>query len=251
MNNSKYCLTKKINIKINDEKELQVNLDDFYPINIPICDSVELPGKQVKETQINDLRNVLVELFTNYYHISDSYIKLSNKIDESDLETILKVKYITMPENDECIFEFENNCKAEILHKYRNICDNKYLDNILTLIQNFLVNYLFIKEFDLLTINQPINFETNLTLFYNYIIYSLYYHAIEIDDVNNYIFFKKEKLLIYYTLSKYHDLIFDNRFDKNLSMDKPIDQLLKLLFLTLSKINLLNHLNILIIIYIL
>jgi hypothetical protein len=77
-----------------------------------------------------------------------------------------------------------------------------------------LANYLFIKEFDLITINQPINFETNLALFYNYIKYSLYYHAIGIDEVNNYIFFKKEKLLIYYILSKYHDLIFDNYFDE-------------------------------------
>ena len=40
MNNSKYCLTKKIKIKINDEKELPANLDDFYPIKIPIYDFI-------------------------------------------------------------------------------------------------------------------------------------------------------------------------------------------------------------------
>ena len=97
-----------------------------------------------------------------------------------------------------------------------------------------MANYLFIKEFNLITINHHINFETNLALFNNYIKYSLYYHAIGIDEVNNYIFFKKEKLIIYWILSKYHDLIFDNYFDKNLSIDKTIDQLLKLLFLSLS-----------------
>ena len=40
MNNSKYCLTKKIKIKINDEKELLANIDDFYPIKIPIIDII-------------------------------------------------------------------------------------------------------------------------------------------------------------------------------------------------------------------
>ena len=128
----------------------------------------------------------------------------------------------------------ENDTKVKILKKYRNVCDNEYLDGIPTLIQNFLAKYLFIKEFALITINQPISFETNLTLFYNYIIYSLYYYTIEIDKVNNYIFFKKEKLLIYYTLSKYHNLIFDNCFDENLSIDKTIVLLLKLLILSLS-----------------
>ena len=107
----------------------------------------------------------------------------------------------------------ENDIKKKILQKYSNICNNKYLKDILTLVQNFLANYLFIKEFGLITINHHINFETNLALFNIFIKYLLYYHAIGID-VNNYIFFKKEKLLIYYILSKYHDLIFDNYFDE-------------------------------------
>ena len=92
MNNSKYCLTKKIKIKINDEKELLANLDDFYPIKIPIYDFIELPGKNVKFAQINDLRNPVVELFTNYYHICYYYNYFLKKNKRKRLRLYFKSK---------------------------------------------------------------------------------------------------------------------------------------------------------------
>ena len=233
INNYKHCITKIIKI-IENKKEQEINLNSLYNINIPLCEFVELPGNKKNLSEIIDLRNSLVELFTNYYYISEFYKEVYIHIEKNDLKEIFKIKYESDSTDSQYKLRFENDSKKKILIKYKNKCNKAKLDEILIFIENFLSKYLFIKELDHFNNNQPINFQKNLILYYNYIMYSLYYLVIGINETKKFIFFKEEKLLIYRTLSKFHDLIFDDCFDKELPIDIIITQFLNLLLLTLS-----------------
>lgn len=95
--------------------------------------------------------------------------------------------------------------------------------------------YLFLKDLEYFNNNnQNISYENNITLYYNYLAYSLYEKVIEVNEKNEYISFKKEKFIIYYSLSSFHDYIFDECLDKKMTIDKEIDKLLRLLLLALS-----------------
>lgn len=92
INEYKYCITKKITI-IENGKPNTIDLNNIYELKFPIYENEELPNCQINRNNIIDLRNSLIELFTNYYHISDIYIKIYDKMEKNDLNQIFKIKY--------------------------------------------------------------------------------------------------------------------------------------------------------------
>ena len=233
----KYCITKRFKI-IERKKEIEINLNNFNEIKEPIEEFEELPYNKINHSNTMDLRNLLVDIFKNYYYISEDVNNLNNKnIKDNDLKEILIVEYTN--NNDLCELSFKNEEKLKILEKYRNKDnkDKKELENlnqILTNIQNFLHKYLFLKPFESFQKNQPVSYKYNLTLYFNYIIFSLYEITICVDESNKRIIFKKEKLKRYFSLRKFHDLIFDELFDENEPINEIINQLLQFLLLLLS-----------------
>ena len=153
INKYKYCITKKIKI-IENGKQKIIDLNSIYEIKLPIYELEELPNCQINRTNIIDLRNSLIELFTNYYHISNSYIKISKIMKKNDLNEIFKIKYEPLSNTNLCQLNFENEKKNIILNKYKGIDEideivGKDKDaHILVLIENFMSQYLFIKDLE-------------------------------------------------------------------------------------------------------
>ena len=198
----------------------------------------ELANKEKEEINIIDLRNEVVSIFTYYYYISNAYFILESIINKNDIETIFTIEYAPQSNNNDIyILNFDNSKKEYIIKAYLKKANNdkhkEQLKDILNLINNFLSKYLYYKEFEFFPLNQPIDFEKNLTLYYNYLLYSLYEHAIEVRNENN-IIFRFWKLMNYYLLQFLHNLIFDNYFDKQIPIDKNITELIELLFFCLS-----------------
>ena len=90
----------------------------------------------------------MIFLFTNYYYISEAYVKYKDIMDENDLNKIFNVKYELISKKDKAYkLKYENDIKKNILNKYKND-NNKINDDILILIENFLSRFFFIKELD-------------------------------------------------------------------------------------------------------
>ena len=225
----KFCITKKIAVDI-DNKNKIINLENYYKINNDILEYEELEGRKKKEKDLNDLRNQMVDIFSSYYHISNEYRVLYDIMDENDINYIFKIKYESY-DNNTYYFNYENEKKQKILEKYK-IDIRK--PNVLDYIQNFFCYYLFIKQFDYFEHNQPITYNRNLTLYYNYIIYSLYENVTEVNEKESLVKFIDKKIWFYISLQQLHNLIFDNIIDKQYPIDSIIDQLIRLLLLALS-----------------
>ena len=240
----KFCITKKFIIE-EEGKKIYVNLNDFYKINLPIEELEELPNnKKNDDGPIIDLRNSLVEFFTSYYYISKCMSQIENVIEkEEDIKEIITIKYKSSVKGIYSL-DYERSKKEEIISKYNEKTNNKSEDVkeknkfdeklLLDSIENFLCKYIFYQSFILFQMNQPINYAHNLTLYYNYIIWSLYDITIGVDELNNKIFFREKKLYSYNKLNEFHDLLFDNFFDKAISFNETMNQLLQFLLLSLS-----------------
>ena len=135
---------------------------------------------------------------------------------------------------DEEIKDNEGNKKEEKDVKNENEKEKDKRDKLLESIKNYLCNYIYYQDFDLKEINQPIDFRNNLTLFYNYIIWSLYHITIKVDESKNTIYIKKNKLLIYSSLEEFHNLLFDDYFDKEVPFNNIMNQLIQYLLLILT-----------------
>ena len=107
----------------------------------------------------------------------------------------------------------EKNKKSELLLKNEKI-NKEDLKNILEKIEIFLSRYILYKEFNFFQLNQPIDYNNNLSLYYNYFIFYLYDAVIQVEKTTQKIILKKSKLDLYYYLKKYHDIIFHNFFNK-------------------------------------
>ena len=240
----KFCITKKFIIE-EEGKKIDVNLNDLYKINLPIEELEELPNNKINDNgPIIDLRNSLVEFFTSYYYISKCMSQIENVIEkEEDIKEIITIKYKSSVKGIYSL-DYERYKKEEIISKYNEKTNNKNEEDkeknkfdeklLLDSIENFLCKYLFYQSFILFQMNQPINYAHNLTLYYNYIIWSLYNITIGIDELNNKIFFREKKLISYNKLNKFHDLLFDNFFDKAVPFNETMNQLLQFLLLSLS-----------------
>lgn len=236
LNNSKFCITKKLLLNIDGEKTTK-DLDSFYDINIPLQELEELPNLETNYDNIKDLRNKMVSIFTDYYYLSESYIFISKIIDNSnrkDLNIILSVKYEKNKKTELYEFNFEHDKKQEIINKYKKDKNYNKFNDFPQLIQNFLSLYLYSKELENFDNNQPITYDNNLTLFYNYLIYSLYSIVIDVDEKNLRLKFKTEKFHIYNSLDELHNLIFDKFFDKAIPVNETLVQLLNYFLLALS-----------------
>ena len=240
----KFCITKKFIIE-EEGKKIDVNLNDLYKINLPIEELEELPNNKINDNgPIIDLRNSLVEFFTSYYYISKCMSQIENVIKkEEDIKEIITIKYKSSVKGIYSL-DYERSKKEEIISKYNEKTNNKNEEDkeedkfdeklLLDSIENFLCKYIFYQSFILFQMNQPINYAHNLTLYYNYIIWSLYNITIGIDELNNKIFFREKKLISYNKLNEFHDLLFDNFFDKAVSFNETMNQLLQFLLLSLS-----------------
>ena len=240
----KFCITKKFIIE-EEGKKIDVNLNDLYEIKLPIEELEELPNNKINNNgSIIDLRNSLVEFFTSYYYISKCMSQIENVIKkEEDIKEIITIKYKSSVKGIYSL-DYERSKKEEIISKYNEKTNNKNEEDkeknkfdeklLLDSIENFLCKYLFYQSFILFQMNQPINYAHNLTLYYNYIIWSLYNITIGIDELNNKIFFREKKLISYNKLNEFHDLLFDNFFDKAVPFNETMNQLLQFLLLSLS-----------------
>lgn len=233
--NHKFCITQKVEIKDKStNKNSIIDLNKYYKIKVALLELEQLEDNEIQETNIIDLRNEMICLFTNYYYLSDIYKTLSKIMEKNDLNKIFEVKYHPVSKKDNVYnLNYENDAKQKILNKYKKE-KNKIDDDVLILMENFLSRFLFIKELELFNNNQPISYKLNLTLYYNYIMYSLYTLVIDVNEKNEIIIFKSEKFGIYKSLKKFHDLIFDNLLDKKYNIDITINKLLKMLLLLLS-----------------
>ena len=261
LNNYKYCITQKFYIS-EKGKEIYVDINKLYKINLPIDELEELPNSKKNEYgSIRDLRNSVVEFFTNYYYISKYVQKFKKIVGRDNLEKFLTFKYAKSSknsfllnyENDEKLDllptnkqmkkkqkekkgekdeeeeeeeeeedseedkEEENKCDTEKNKEEKKVNMNKEIegdktkkegklsknieeniekeentkdkkaeinkkdeegkndrDKLLKSIEYYLSKYLYYQDFNLFQMNQPIDYHHNLTLYYNYIIWSLY-----------------------------------------------------------------------------
>ena len=229
----KFCITKKLNI-IKDGIEQLIDLDNLFKINILIEEYEELGNHEINCENITDIRNSLVDIYTGYCHTAKYIYEFQDILSKKDLEDILTCKYTTCSEdNSKFILNYERDKKLEILSKYDTIkieTSKELLDKI----ECFLCRYILYKEFTFFDINQPIDFKHNLSLYYNYVIFYLYDTVVQVEQLSKKIILKKSKLNIYHYLMIFHDILFDNYFDKKEEFNITMDHLMKYFLLILS-----------------
>ena len=231
----KYCLTKRFTI-IECDKKIEINLNDFFKVKECIEELEEMPNHKVVEKDSIDLRNILVEVFSFYYHITN-YIEKSNLeklLSEKEFKDILTYKYRKDNKNNSVLIDFDIDKKIEILNKKIKKED---MDTLINNMKGFLFKYIYIKEFEFFQMNQPVSYKNNLTLYFNYILYLLYETAIQVNETENTITFIKKKLSTYFSLLDFHDLLFDDLIDKGTPINGTIDKLLQFLLFSLSSNN--------------
>ena len=235
INKYKFCITQKFNI-FEGTEEILIDLNNFYKIDDSIDEYEEDPDLNIECENIKDLRNSIVSLFNDYYYLSDHIENLMPIIDEEDLLIILTVKITS----NKSVFylDYENDSKMEILNKYINDKNhmkfNEIKSKLLKTIEDFLFKYLYIKDFEYFKKNQPVSYKNNLTLYYNYIMYSLYELTVEPDIFGKKIIIKKLRLLKYNSLKAFHNIIFDTFFDNKIPFNETMNQLLQYLLFLLS-----------------
>ena len=269
LNKYKFCITQKFMIKEN-EKEIFIDLNKMYEIKTSIEELEELPNhKQNEGSNINDLRNSMVECFTSYYYIAKCVDKFRDDLSKEELEKILSVKYIKSSNDDSFKFDYEINQKLNLLsknkieNKNKKAAQNEEDDNkinkknkeveeeekeeeeeleekvsgelLLKSIENFLSKFMFYQEFKLFQMNQPVDYNNNLSLYYNYFIWSLYEITLEVNETEQKIVFREQKIFHYSKLASFHNLLFDEYFDKAEPLQEIINQLLHYLIMAISK----------------
>ena len=127
-------------------------------------------------------------------------------------------------------YDYEEKLKLLGIKKKKNNNGKMLLESI----ENYLGKYLYYQDFNGFQVNQPIDFSLNLTLYYNYIIWSLYEITIELDTSEQKICFKEDKLYAYEKLKHFHDLIFDKYFDQNETFDNTMNKMLQFFINVLS-----------------
>lgn len=105
---------------------------------------------------------------------------------------------------------------------------------LLKSIENFLSKFLFYQDFKHFQMNQPVDYDKNLSLYYNYIIWSLYEITTEVNEAEKRIIFRQTKIIHYYKLMQFHNLLFDKYLDKEEPLQEIINQLLQYLLMALS-----------------
>ena len=127
INKYKFCITKKFKVKEGD-KETIINLENFYKIDIPILEYEEHPYFEKIESDINDLRNFVVFLFKQFYHIGKSIYEIRCYLTEKDLTEILTVNF-KVNGKKMCKLFFNNTKKEETLKKLTKV-ENKTKKNL-------------------------------------------------------------------------------------------------------------------------
>ena len=239
VNKYKFCITKKFTV-FEGIKEISVDLNNYFGANEFTDELEELPNLKPELDNIKDLRNSVVSLFTDYFYLAKYYKGLSGILSATSIREILtvKIKEETSINNKKILsLDYEKVKKSEILDSKKEkieAIDKDFKLKLLNSIENFLFKYVYMKEFEFFRHNQPINYESNLSLYYNYIIYSLYEISVQPDISGKMIFLKESKLRTYFTLSSFHSLLFDEFFDSSIVFNKTMDQLLQYLLFLLS-----------------
>ena len=250
----KYCITQNIKIQDND-KEKNIDLNQLYKIDILMKELEELPGSQKNEVgTLIDLRNSLVEFFTNYHHIADNISYFLPTLNENEINNILTVGLYKNSDNNFKInyrnkekFSLLKNAidklnKDKINENYEEDNDEgdtengleKKAEELLESIKNFLGEYLYFEDFNQFQFNQPIDYKNNLTFYYNYIIWSLFVITVDVNESKQIICLKKEKISSYRKLFDLHNLLFDLYFDKEKPFNDIMNYLLQFLLFALS-----------------
>ena len=241
INTYKFCITKKFRI-IEGNNEISVDLDKFFKTSEPIDEIEELPNYDIQNENPKDLRNKLVYLFTDYFYISKAMVEVIKLLpkDGKELNEIIAFKYENSPQNKFMkIFNFKKgrDSKLTILQKIypksKKLVEENPKD-LIQIMENFLCRYLYLKELEYFKMNQPVSYEQNLTLYYNYIIYLFYETVIEVNEEESQIIYKSNKFKKYNNLSRFHNIIFDKFLDGKIKFNETCNQLLQFLLLALS-----------------
>lgn len=97
-------------------------------------------------------------------------------------------------DNPKYILNIEINKKSEIFLKNEKI-NKEDSKNILEKIEIFLCRYVLYQEFSFFQLNQPIDYNNNLSLYYNYFIYYLYDTVIEVEEKTQKIILKNQNCI--------------------------------------------------------
>ena len=215
-------------------------MDKFFKTDEPIDEHEEHPKYFKVEKNPKDLRNKIVYLFTDYYYIAESMVEIIKLLSKQQLKEVITFKYKSNPKNKLIkIFNFEEGRDIKISLLKNIFPKNEKLKknspgDLIQIMENFLCRYLYNKELEFFQINQPISYENNLTLYYNYIIYLFYEIVIEVDEMQNQIYYKTSKFLKYFNLRQFHDILFDKFLDEKLQFNEIFNQLLQFLLFALS-----------------
>ena len=116
----KFCITQQFTIKIRNE-EKNVDLNDLYKINyFPMKEQEQLPVcKKNEDGNIRDMRNSVVEFFTNYYYIANNITKFEPNLKKEELNKIITMKFAKKLGNNFDI-NHDNEVKLKILQNAIN-----------------------------------------------------------------------------------------------------------------------------------
>ena len=159
----KYCITQKFEIT-EGENEVYIDLNELYDISDQVEEQEELPNRGVEEDNISDLRNILVDVFTNYYYIGENISRKVRILSEKDLKNVLTIKYKVSDENGEMEeFLLNNEKKQKIFDKYKyEEINTEDANELFAFIENFLTKYIFLKDLKKFKNNQPVSHKNNL-----------------------------------------------------------------------------------------
>ena len=164
----KYCITQKFIIKKSAEKKM-VDINELYKIDLPIEELEQLPDNTInKDNTIKDLRNSLVEFFTNYYHIAKNIIKFIPLLKEEEINKIIKVSFFK-DSNNNFKLNYHRKEKQNLLKnvsKKKEEAQKKLLESI----ENFLSKYreLFVSFQRMVFAQNTIRLRSGVIIFENF-----------------------------------------------------------------------------------
>lgn len=213
LNQSKFCITKKINIDLDSNKNIEIDLINEF----------KLSKDMIKYENEKEIINEIIEVMNYLDKIYEGINELRSKgaLDD-EIKEILINKLIKLDsENSYTINEKidKDKDKNEI---YKNMFQ-------------FLFNYLFIKQLDYFQFNQPINYQDNSVLYLINIYYRLYQQLVitEYKDNDIYVILNEKKLIKFSKLKKYKENI-NLLFKNNKKINKEIDDKIDLFFFILE-----------------
>ena len=208
INKSKFCLTKKFSV-INGNDKMNVDLTEFHYFNESMI-------------KFNDDIGLVRELNTTIKYLQYTY---------NIYEKILKSPKLRNRLNQTLKFKVTKNKKGKFYIKEKRVQD-KLLKDLNNNAFEFLKFFLYINQFSYYIPNQPINYDTNQTLYIFFMFYKLYLNIVKVEIKNDEteISFNQNKLQIFGNMKKYINNIMKEILINNGNISKEIAKKLQFFF---------------------